>query len=154
MTPRRILRRRRALEALAFTLIVALATPASALAQSAPGTAGGVGCFVGICDPGAWLRDVVGQIVAGFLGGLIGGLGDAITAFPNDVDFVLRTPENLSFDNETVKQLAAASRALANALLAVVALVGGFNVMFGRTWAQATPARWSSCRASCWARSW
>ena len=111
-------------------LAVALATPAAALAQSAPASATSGVCFLGICDPGAWLRDVVGQIVAGFLGGLISGIGGAITAFPNDVDFLLRTPEKLSYDNNTIQQFAGASRALANGLLAVVALVGGFNVMF------------------------
>lgn len=110
-------------------LSVVLATPAAALAQSGPGTGGG-DCFLGICDPGAWLRDVVGQIVAGFLGGLISGIGGAISSFPNDVDFLLRTPEKLSYDNDTIQQFARASRALANGLLAVVALVGGFNVMF------------------------
>jgi hypothetical protein len=97
---------------------------------SGPGSGSGGECFLGICDPGAWLRDVVGQIVAGFLGGLISGIGGAIAAFPNDVDFLLRTPEKLSYQNDTVQQFAAASRALANGLLAVVALDGGFNVMF------------------------
>ena len=110
-------------------LVVALATPASALAQSGPGTGTGRDCFLGICDPGAWLRDVFGQIVAGFLGGLISGIGGAISSFPNDVDFLLRTPERLSYQNDTIQQFAAASRALANALLAVVALVGGFNIL-------------------------
>src|SRR5262249_34389441 len=110
-------------------LVIALATPAAALAQSGPGTGSGGDCFLGICDPAAWLRDVVGQIVAGFLGGLISGIGGAITSFPNDVDFLLRTPEKLSYDNSTIQQFANASRALANGLLAVVALVGGFNVM-------------------------
>jgi hypothetical protein len=111
-------------------LMVALATPSSALAQSGPGGGGGGDCFLGICDPGAWLRDVVAQIVASFLGGLISGIGGAISSFPNDVDFLLRTPERLSYQNNTVQQFAAASRVLANALLALVALVGGFNIMF------------------------
>jgi hypothetical protein len=86
--------------------------------------------FQGICDPGAWLRNVVAQIVASFLGGLISGIGGAIASFPNNVDFLLRTPEKLSYQNDTVQQFADASRALANGLLAVVALVGGYNVMF------------------------
>jgi hypothetical protein len=104
--------------------------PASVLAPSGPGTGSGGDCFLGICDPGAWLRNVVGQIVAGFLGGLISGIGGAIASFPNDVDFLLRTPEKLSYENDTVQQFADASRTLSNGLLAVVMLVGGYNVMF------------------------
>jgi hypothetical protein len=61
---------------------------------------------------------------------LISGIGGAIASFPKDVDSLLRRPEKLSYDNDTIQQFAAASRALANGLLAVVALVGGFNVMF------------------------
>jgi hypothetical protein len=124
-------------------LAVALGTPTAALAQSGPGSGGGGDCFLGICDPGAWLRDVVGQIVAGFLGGLISGIGGAITSFPNDVDFLLRTPEKLSYDNSTIQQFANASRAVANGLLAVVALVGGFNVMF-RPYLGSSPSAASS----------
>src|SRR6185312_10479742 len=51
------------------------------------------------------------------------------SAFPNDADFLLRTPERLSYQNEPVRQFAGVSRAMANGLLAVVALIGGFNVM-------------------------
>jgi hypothetical protein len=101
-------------------LALALATPAAALAQSSPPTGTGGDCFLGICDPGAWLRDVVGQIVAGFLGGLISGIGGAIASLPNDVDFLLRTPEKLSYENDTIQQFAGASRALANGVLALV----------------------------------
>src|ERR671922_274109 len=69
-----------------------------------------------------------------FLGGLIGGLGSipgAIAAFPNDTDFLLRTPEALSYRNDQVQQFVSATRLLANGLLAVVVLVGGFNVLTG-----------------------
>ena len=48
----------------------------------------------------------------------------------NDVDFVLRSPEALTYGNDLVQQFVGASRALANGLLAVVTTVGGFNVMF------------------------
>ena len=73
------------------------------------------------------MRDVVSHIVAGFLGGLISGIGGAITSFPNDIDFLLRTPEALSYRNDTVMQFATASQTLANGLLAVITLVGGIN---------------------------
>jgi hypothetical protein len=51
----------------------------------------------------------------------------AITSFPNDIDFLLRTPEALSYRNDTVMQFVAASQMLANGLLAVITLVGGFK---------------------------
>jgi len=38
-----------------------------------------------LCD-GWRVRDVVSHIVAGFLGGLISGIGGAISSFPNDID--------------------------------------------------------------------
>ncbi len=110
-----------------LVVLLTLMSPAPVLAQSSPG--GGGDCFLGICDPSAWLRDVVGQIVASFLSGLITGIGGAIAALPNDTDFVLRTPEKLSYRNDLVQQFAGASQTLANGLLAVVMLVGGFNVM-------------------------
>ena len=117
-------KRRVAFPLLVLLLIVVI--PAPAFAQS---SGGGGDCFLGICDPEAWLRDVVNHIVAGFLGGLISGIGGAITTFPNDIDFLLRTPEALSYRNDTVMQFAAASQLLANGLLAVITLVGGFNVL-------------------------
>jgi hypothetical protein len=113
---------------LLVVFVAVIAAPAPALAQSIGGGSGG-SCFLGICDPEAWLRDVVSHIVAGFLGGLISGIGGAITSFPNDIDFLLRTPEALSYRNDTVIQFAAASQMLANGLLAVITLVGGFNVL-------------------------
>jgi hypothetical protein len=116
-----------------FLLTLATSTPA--LAQAGPGTSspagGGTGdCFLGICDPGAWLSDEVNRIVAGFLSGLIGGIGSAFTALPNDVDFVLRTPEKLSYQNATIQQFAGATRTLANGVLGVVVMVAGYNVIF------------------------
>jgi hypothetical protein len=88
---------------------------------------------VAIAFWGSRSRSVVARrrqhIVAGFLGGLISGIGGAITSFPNDIDFLLRTPEALSYRNDTVMQFATASQMLANGLLAVITLVGGFNVL-------------------------
>src|SRR5262249_7318876 len=52
-----------------------------------------------------------------------------ITAFPDDTNFVLRTPEALSYRNAQIQQFQAGSRTVANGLLAVITLFGGFNVM-------------------------
>ena len=63
---------------------------------------------------------------------MIGGIGSipgAIAAFPDDTDFLLRTPEALSYRNDQVQQFVAATRVLANGLLAVVMLVSGYNVL-------------------------
>src|SRR5260370_27950116 len=110
---------------------VAGANPLPALAQSAAGGSGGGGCFLGvICeDPRTWLQDTVGQIMSSFVGGLVSGFGGAIAAFFNDVNFVARTPEKLSYNNDLVKQFGTAAQVLANGLLAVVTLLGGFNLM-------------------------
>src|SRR5262245_56936259 len=106
-------------------LVLCVAPPAVQAAPSAQtsGGASGGDCFLGICDPATWLEDAVGRILTNVLGGLIGGLGSipgAIATFPNDTDFLLRTPEALSYRNDQVQQFATATRVLANGLLAVV----------------------------------
>ncbi len=109
-----------------FMFAIAVAPVA---AQSAGGGGQGTGCFLGICDPGVWLQDTVNRITSNFLGGLIEGVGGAITAFPDDTNFILHTPAALSYRNDQVRQFQSGARLAANGLLAVVALVGGFNVM-------------------------
>src|SRR6266542_3464493 len=103
--------------------------PATAFAQSANRQSSG-DCFLRICHPAAWLRDLVPQIVASFLGGLISGIGGAVAQFPNEVNFLTRTPERLSYDNDLVKVFIHTTQTLANGVLVVVTLIGGFNVMF------------------------
>jgi hypothetical protein len=123
--------------ALTLMLIVAsalgaLASPPLALAQST-GDGGGSGCVLGpLCglgDLGTWLQQTTQNIVTGFLSSLAKDLGDAIVAFINDVNFLTRTPENLSYNDDLVKQFATATQVLANGLLAVVVLVSGYNIM-------------------------
>ena len=53
----------------------------------------------------------------------------ALKGFLNDVNFVTRTPEALSYNNGLVLQFASAAQVLANGLLIVVVLVSGFNIM-------------------------
>jgi hypothetical protein len=110
------------------------ASPTLALAQTTDG-GDGSGCVLGpLCglgDPGTWLQQTIEAIVRYFLSGLATDLGDAIVGFINDVNFLTRTPENLSYNDTVVQEFAAATRLLANGLLAVVVLVGGFNVMMG-----------------------
>jgi len=125
---------------LVMAVLLVLVNPATALAQTDPrGTSSGGGCFLGICDPGSWLRDLVPSINGDCLGGLITGLGNLVSSFFNDVNFITWTPESLTYRNTLVRQFAAASQVLANGLLAVVTLVTGFNLMlrpyFGSTYA-------------------
>jgi hypothetical protein len=124
---------------LAFTLVgifgvsvVAFASPPLALAQTTSEGAGGaclLGPLCGLGDLGTWLQQTVGTIVSNFLGDLVKAFGDAIIGFINDINFLTHTPENLSYNHELVKQFATATQVLADGLLAVVVLVGGFNVM-------------------------
>src|SRR5713226_2809183 len=67
--------------------------------------------------------------ISDFVGGLAKDLGNAVVGFVNDVNFLTRTPENLSYNHELVKQFATATQVLADGLLAVVVLVSGYNVM-------------------------
>jgi hypothetical protein len=116
--------------------VFALASPLPVLAQGAPGPAGdagagGNGCFLGvICEnPATWLQQTVTSILTDFLSGLANDFGEAIVGFINQVNFLTRTPENLSYNNDLVKQFATATQVLADGLLAVVVLISGYNVM-------------------------
>src|SRR5437763_2094515 len=90
-----------------FMLSLAVAPVA---AQSTGGSGQGAGCFLGICDPGVWLQDTVNRITSNFLGGLIEGVGGAVTAFPDDTNFILHTPAALSYRNGQVQQFQSGAR--------------------------------------------
>ena len=119
---------------------IALATLTSspvAFAQADPNTVSGAsgasGCALGplcgIGDVGAWLQQTVEHVLTDFLTTLVTDFGSAIVAFLNDVNFITRTPENLSYNQELVRQFGTATQVLADGLLAVVVLMGGFNIM-------------------------
>jgi hypothetical protein len=115
---------------------VALASPLQALAQPAPTPAGDNGggenaCFLGvICqNPATWLQQTITSILTDFLSGLAHDFGYAVVGFINQVNFLTRTPEDLSYSNELVRQYATATQLLADGLLGVVVLISGYNVM-------------------------
>src|ERR1051326_3158522 len=120
-----------------ISLLLVLASPVPALAQSTPAPSGAGsngdagGCFLGvICqNPATWLQQTITSILTDFLGGLANDFGEAIVGFLNQVNFLTRTPENLSYGNDLVKQYAAATQVLANGMLAVVVLITGYNVV-------------------------
>ncbi len=97
--------------------------------QQSASSGGGSGCFLGICDPRAWLENAVNSVINSFLRNLIEGLSGAAGSFFTSLNFVTRTPPDLSYNHPKVQQYAGATRALANGLLAVVAMVSGFNVL-------------------------
>jgi hypothetical protein len=96
------------------------------------GTGGGGMCLFGVCgDLGQWLQEQVQTILATIVrDGITRPFGDFLVGILNSVNFITRTPEDLTFRNAQVQQFANATRVLANFLLVVVAMVGGFNVMF------------------------
>src|SRR2546425_790742 len=112
---------------------VALATPPLAMAQPTGDGGGGSSCVLGpLCglgDLGHWLQGTITNILTDFLTGLATNFGDAIVGFINDVNFLTQTPENLSYNDDLVKQFVTATQVLADGLLAVVVLVSGYNIM-------------------------
>src|SRR6266851_412448 len=119
-----------------FAAAIALASPLTALAQSAPtpagdGGGGGNGCFLGvICqNPATWLQQTITSILTDLLSGMAHDFGDAVVGFINQVNFLTRTPEDLSYSNDLVRQYATATQLLADGLLALVVLISGYNVM-------------------------
>jgi len=142
----------RSLILVAAAAAVALASPQFALAQTPDGGAGSgcaLGPLCGIGDLGSWLQQTIQHILTDLPTGLVQDFGGAIVSFINDVNFLTHTPENLSYDNELVKQFATATQILADGLLGVVVLTSGYNIML-RPYVGATYAeRSSSCRACC-----
>jgi hypothetical protein len=118
---------------IAATVVIALASPSLALAQTTDGGGGEGDCVLGpLCglgDVGTWLQQTIQHIVSDFLSGLAQDAGNAIVGFINDVNFLTHTPGNLSYNDDLVKQFATATQVLANGLLAVVVVIGGYNIM-------------------------
>jgi len=75
------------------------------------------------------MQQTIQHIISDSLSSLASDFGNAIVGFINDVNFLTHTPENLSYNDDLVKQFATATQVLADGLLAVVVLVSGYNVM-------------------------
>jgi hypothetical protein len=63
------------------------------------------------------------------LSNLASEFGDALVDFINDVNSLTRTPENLSYNHDLVRQFTTATQVMADGLLAVVVLVSGYNIL-------------------------
>jgi hypothetical protein len=108
-------------------------TPAPSTGDGAGGSGhdgGGAGCFLGICDPGSWLQGVVNTIVGKFLTDLVSGITSAVASFFESLNFITRTPRELSYEQDSVVKYEGAMRAVSYGLLAVVGMVTGFNLLW------------------------
>jgi hypothetical protein len=106
------------------------ATPGTTVGPTDGESGSAGGCFLGICDPGSWLQNIVTTIVANFLRQLIEDINSAASSFFGNLNFVTRTPPELSYEQPKVQQFETAVRALANGLVAIVAMVMGFNLLW------------------------
>jgi len=78
----------------------------------------------------SWMASAFGYTIGTWLRGVNVDFGAALKRFCCDsLNFVTRTPPDLSYASPTVLGLWRASRAIANAALALVVLWGGFNVV-------------------------
>lgn len=68
------------------------------------------------------------QVLGGLLGGVDQGLSDVLDA-AKGLNFITRTPPELSYRHPDVVRLWGVTRAAADAALALILLVGGYNVM-------------------------
>jgi Conjugal transfer protein TrbL len=93
-------------------------------------TGGGGGCVLGICDAASWLQDQVGSIVANFLKDLTSGISSAVATFFESLNFITRTPRELSYQEDYVVRFESAMRAMSYGLLALVGMVTGFNLLW------------------------
>ncbi len=89
----------------------------------------------------SWLADVFLKAIAALLSALADGLSQFLGqmfAADSPFNFVSRTPPDLSYQSDSVRNLWEATRTIANAALAAVVAWGGFNAMvrpyFGSTY--------------------
>jgi hypothetical protein len=97
--------------------------------DSGSGSSGGA-CFQGICDPGSWLKDQVNSIVSAFLKDLVSNVTSAVASFFESLNFITRTPRELSYQEDYVVRFEGAMRALSYGLLAAIGMVAGFNLLW------------------------
>jgi hypothetical protein len=71
------------------------------------------------------------SVLGGFLGALDQGLTDVLTT-AQGFNFLTQTPPGLSYAHPDIRRLWDAVRAVTNAALALIALVGGYNVILHR----------------------
>ena len=67
--------------------------------------------MLGICDAGNWLKDQVDAIVSGFLKDLVSDATSAVASFFESLNFITRTPQELSYQQDYVVRFEGAMRA-------------------------------------------
>jgi hypothetical protein len=76
------------------------------------------------------LQEQVGSIVANFLKDLTSGVTSAVATFFESLNFITRTPKELSYQEDYVVRFEGVMRALSYGLLAVIGMVAGFNLLW------------------------
>ena len=74
--------------------------------------------------------DLVNAIVSGFLKDLVSDATSAVSSFFESLNFITRTPKELSYQEDYVVRFEGAMRALSYGLLGVVGMVAGFNLLW------------------------
>lgn len=104
------------------------AVPPVATTTPTGGPTGGVG--ISLPDPRQWAADVFNQVLINLLNGIAGALQAVVGAvLGSSLNFITQTPPVGSYASPTVQSLWNVTRAIADAALLVVAMVGGFNLM-------------------------
>jgi hypothetical protein len=108
-------------------------TPPAATPVSSSAPAGGAPGAVGISlpDPRQWAADVFNQVLINLLNGLAGALHAVVGAvLGSSLNFITQTPPAGSYASPTVQALWGVTRGIANLALVLVAMAGGFNVIW------------------------
>lgn len=112
--------------------------PGQSTTGTAAGTAQGTGSQVVVVNSGPSIDELKQQapdLLQSGLGGLLGGLAQGLSDVLGVVqgfNFLTQTPPGLSYQHPDVRRLWNAMRTATNAALALIALVGGYNVMLRR----------------------
>jgi hypothetical protein len=85
---------------------------------------------ISLPDPKQWAADVFNQVLINLLNGLAGALHALVGAvLGSSLNFITQTPPSGSYASATVQALWNVTRAIADGALALIVMVGGFNLV-------------------------
>lgn len=97
----------------------------------APDASSGGGLFGLLPDPKEWAADVFNQVLTNLLTDIADGLRSTVDGVLNSqLNFITRTPPDGTYHSPTVESLWNVVRVIANSALVLVALWGGFNLIY------------------------
>lgn len=104
--------------------------PSSTVATPAASAVSPADIGITLPDPRQWAADVFNQVLVNLLNGLAGALHAVVGAvLASPLNFITQTPPAGSYASPTVRGLWNVTRTIADAALALVAMVGGFNLI-------------------------